>query len=52
MLELKSTLSKVLRNFELYSAGEKFEPLLAAELILKSKNGIHIQLKKRTYSSK
>lgn len=46
---LKSILSKVLRCFELFSAGADFEPILASEAILKSKNGINLKFKSRTY---
>ena len=49
MLELKSTISKVLRNYELFSAGEKFELILVNEVILKSKNGVNLILKDRVY---
>ncbi|KAG5879643.1 hypothetical protein JTB14_034443 [Gonioctena quinquepunctata] len=47
ILEMKSTLSKVLRNFELLPATPA-EPLrLAPEVILVSKNGVCISIKKR-----
>lgn len=47
MLEMKSTLSKVLRNFELLPATPN-EPLqLASETVLKSANGVKIALKNR-----
>ncbi|XP_077295341.1 cytochrome P450 4C1-like [Arctopsyche grandis] len=49
VLEMKSTLSRVLRNFELSSAGPDFKPQLAAELILKSKNGLKMRLNDRKY---
>lgn len=49
VLVLKSVLSKVLRNYEMFSAGSDFEPLLASEAILKSKNGINLQFKSRMY---
>lgn len=49
MLELKSTISKVLRNYELISAGKKFDVILANEIILKSKNGVNLILKDRVY---
>ena len=48
MLEMKSTVSKVLRNFEL-SVAPGYEPILVAELILRPDNGVMLQLKKRTY---
>lgn len=49
MLELKSTISKVLRNYELISAGENFELIMVNEVILKSKNGVNLILKDRVY---
>lgn len=45
MLEMKSTISKVLRNFEL-SVVPNFEPVIISELILRPENGIWLQLKK------
>lgn len=47
MLEMKSTLSKVLRSFELLPSNPHQELKLAPEIILVSKSGIHISLKKR-----
>lgn len=49
MLEMKSTVSKILRNFKLFPAGHDFEPVIAAEVVLKSINGINIKLKKRKW---
>lgn len=46
MLELKSILSKVITKFELLPSG--IEPILSAELILRSKNGFKIGMKRRT----
>lgn len=46
MLEIKSALSKILRNFELLPV-EGFEPVLLFEMILKSRDGIPVKLKKR-----
>lgn len=48
MLEMKSTISKVLRNFELLAVPEH-EPILASEAILKSANGLLIRLKEREF---
>lgn len=48
MLELKSTLSKVLRNFHI-SVKEGFEPQDALELVIKSMNGVMVKLDKRIY---
>ncbi|XP_055709607.1 probable cytochrome P450 4s3 [Phlebotomus papatasi] len=45
MLEMKKTLAKVLHHFEFLPADEK--PILLAELILKSNNGVRVRLKKR-----
>lgn len=49
MLEMKSVISKVLRNFEM-KLGTNFEPTLAAEMILRPSNGIVVKLTKRNYS--
>lgn len=46
MLELKTTLSVLLRNFEILPAAN-FEPVQIPELVIKSGNGIRIRLKKR-----
>lgn len=48
MLEMKCTLAKILRNFELLPAIPEHKLVLAAETVLKSANGINIRLKKRT----
>ncbi|XP_063922936.1 cytochrome P450 4c3-like isoform X2 [Zophobas morio] len=47
MLEMKSVISKVLRNFELRPATPEHKLDLIAEAILKSANGINISLKRR-----
>ncbi|RZC37551.1 p450 domain containing protein [Asbolus verrucosus] len=47
MLEMKSTLSKIIRHFELGPAIPQHKLQLAAESVLKSINGIKIGLKKR-----
>lgn len=48
ILEVKSTVSKILRNFKL-SAGENSETLDSLELVIKSKNGVQILLQNRLY---
>jgi len=48
MNEIKSTVSKVLRHFEII-AEPGFEPTLKADLVLKSSNGIKLRLKTRRY---
>ncbi|CAH1962016.1 unnamed protein product [Acanthoscelides obtectus] len=47
MLEMKSTLSKILRNFELYPTNPEHKLILASEAVLKSVNGIRIQIAER-----
>lgn len=47
MLEMKSTISKVLRHFELLPAGPDLIPLV--EIVLRSKNGIQVGLSPRKY---
>lgn len=47
MLEMKTTVSKVLRHFEL-SVMPGFEPTAISELILRPETGIWLQLKERT----
>lgn len=47
MLEMKATLSKVLRNFEIISATPKQWLDLSFEVILVSKNGVHVALRAR-----
>lgn len=48
VLELKSTVSKVLRHYELLPVLEH-EPVLTVEAILKSQNGLPISIKKRDF---
>jgi hypothetical protein len=48
MLEMKSTVSKVLRNFEL-SVASGYEPVLVMEVILRPENGVMLVLKDRKY---
>jgi cytochrome P450 len=47
MLEMKSTLSKVLRHFVI-EPEPGFEPALKPEIVLKSSNGIKLRLKGRS----
>ncbi|KAF2895541.1 hypothetical protein ILUMI_10635 [Ignelater luminosus] len=48
MLEMKSTISKVLRNFELLPVPEH-EPIASVEAIVKSANGLPVYLTKRQF---
>jgi cytochrome P450 family 4 len=50
MLEMKSILSKVVRNFELSISKENEKLELIAALILRPENGIVLDIKKRIYS--
>lgn len=45
LLEIKSTISKILRHYELNPIGDS--PKVIMELILRSKNGIQLGLKPR-----
>ncbi|XP_070074617.1 probable cytochrome P450 4d14 isoform X2 [Drosophila takahashii] len=47
MLEMKSTISKMLRHFELLPLGEEVQPVL--NLILRSSTGINVGIKPRVY---
>ncbi|XP_037918316.1 cytochrome P450 4d2-like isoform X2 [Hermetia illucens] len=47
MLEMKSTISKVLRHYELLPLGEDPDPVI--NLVLRSTNGINIGIKPREY---
>lgn len=47
LLEVKSTISKILRYYELLTLGD--EPDITMQLVLRSKNGIQLGLKARTY---
>lgn len=49
MLEMKSTLSKILRNFELLPAVPEHKLILVSEAVLKSKNGMKLKLVKRQW---
>lgn len=46
MLELKCAIAKILRRFEILPV-EGFKPLVLAELVMKSGNGVEVRLKKR-----
>lgn len=46
MLELKSSLAKLLRSFE-FQPVDGYAPILVHDLILKSTNGIQVKLMKR-----
>lgn len=48
ILEMKSTISKVLRNLEL-SVAPNYEPILIAELILRPENGVILIPSERKY---
>lgn len=48
MLEMKSTISKVLRHFQL-KVSPDFRPIDVLELITKSSNGIWLELENRVY---
>lgn len=47
ILEMKSTISKILRHFELLPLGPEVRPMM--NLVLRSANGNHVGLKPRTY---
>ncbi|VEN40924.1 unnamed protein product [Callosobruchus maculatus] len=49
MLEMKSTLSKVLRNFELHPTNPEHKLIVASEAVLKSTNGVNIRLVERKW---
>lgn len=46
MLEMKSTIAKILQHFQL-SVESNFTPQDSLELVIKSKNGIKIKLQAR-----
>lgn len=48
MLEIKSTVSKILRHYELLEVSD-FKPILSMEAIIKSSNGVLIAIKERKY---
>jgi hypothetical protein len=47
MLELKSLLSKLLRNYKLYLGDPEEKLEFYAELVLKSRNGIRLKISRR-----
>lgn len=47
MLEMKSTISKILRHFEVLPVGPDLIPLV--EIVLRSKDGVHVALSPRKY---
>ncbi|CAO1428771.1 unnamed protein product [Diamesa tonsa] len=47
MLEMKSIISKVVQNFQLSITKENEEPILMSEMVLRSENGVNINIKKR-----
>lgn len=49
ILEMKSTISKILRHFELLPLGENLRPVLS--IILRSENGSQMGLKPRNYKT-
>lgn len=42
MMELKVCISSIVKNFKILPSG--IEPILASDLILRSKNGVNIKL--------
>ncbi|KAG5670296.1 hypothetical protein PVAND_000572 [Polypedilum vanderplanki] len=50
MLELKSVLSKIVRNFEVCVRKENENPIYASELVLRPMNGIYLYFKDRNHS--
>ena len=47
MMEEKIILSTILRNFDVFSVTKPKEISLLAELVLRPKNGLHVQFSKR-----
>lgn len=47
MLEMKSVLSKILRNFKI-SVADDYEPVLIAQLVLLPENGLIVNFQKRS----
>ncbi|XP_055923179.1 cytochrome P450 4d2-like [Eupeodes corollae] len=47
ILEMKSTISKILRNYELLALGEDVRPMM--NLVTRSVNGVQVGLKQRIY---
>lgn len=48
-LEMKSTISKVVRNYELLPLVPKHTPFILSEVILRSDNGVMLKLKNRVW---
>lgn len=49
MLQIKSTVSNILRNFNVHSGGPENDVLLVAQAVLSSKNGIKLKLTRREW---
>lgn len=49
MLEIKSMISKMLRNYVIHSGGPENEVILLAEAVLTSLNGFHLKLSRRQW---
>lgn len=47
MLEVKSIVSKLLRNFHIGPPGADYEPIFTSELVFHSLNGMNVVLKER-----
>lgn len=49
MLEMKSVISKIIRNYELHPANPVHNLKLVPDIVLMSKNGVCISIKNRKY---
>lgn len=49
MLEIKTVVSKILRNFTLHSLGPENDIIVAAEAVLSSRNGFNLKLTRREW---
>ena len=47
MLEMKATISKILRNFKILPTVPEHKVIISAETVLKSANGMLVRLEKR-----
>jgi hypothetical protein len=47
MMEMKSTISQVLRSFKVIESDSKEDPRFALDLVLKSANGLKVKLQLR-----
>lgn len=47
--EIKTVITKILTNFEVFLGDEQFKPTLLAELVLKSGNGLPLKLRPRQH---